>query len=45
MMYLKDNNLFQIKKKNYQKGAIGQLDELFETNGAFSRRLFFSTVL
>lgn len=44
MMYLKDNNLFQIKK-NYQKGAIGQLDELFETNGAFSRRLFFSTVL
>lgn len=40
MMYLKDDNLFQIKK-TLRKVLLDNWTILFETNGAFSRRLFF----
>lgn len=35
MMYLKDDNLFQIKK-TLRKVLLGNWTILFETNGAFS---------
>lgn len=40
MMYLKDDNLFQIKK-TLRKVLLDNWTILFKTNGAFSRRLFF----
>lgn len=40
MMYLKDDNLFQIKK-TLRKVLLDNWTILFETNGAFPRRLFF----
>lgn len=40
MMYLKDDNLFQIKK-TLRKVLLDNWTILFDTNGAFPRRLFF----
>lgn len=40
MMYLKDDNLFQIKK-TLRKVLLDNWTILFKINGAFSRRLFF----
>lgn len=40
MMYFKDDNLFQIKK-TLRKVLLDNWTILFETNEAFSRRLFF----
>lgn len=36
MMYLKVDNLFQIKKKTLRKVLLDNWTILFETNGAFS---------
>lgn len=44
MLYLKDDNLFQIKK-NSKKGAVGQLDNTVRNKWSILPKAIFSTVL